>query len=163
MELWRRPSPLLVHLFYIYIGGRQSFQVMSWRLCLLCCIFRGEKCSTGEMKPSIWLQPGRSHSKISKISLHSWRLNSECWNSSALNCSYMSHDLAISILVCAHYILVHAPLEYVYKAPCNLSYIIKFLTLQLQVVVLRQTLKVRSWMHSTVTVSGFNTFFLTSM
>jgi len=40
-------------IIYIYMGGRQSFQGMSQRLCLHCCIFRGEKHSTGKMRPSI--------------------------------------------------------------------------------------------------------------
>jgi len=31
MELWRKPNPSLVLSVYIYMGGRQSFQVMSWR------------------------------------------------------------------------------------------------------------------------------------
>jgi len=37
----------------LYMEGRQSSLVMSRRLCLCCHIFRGEKCSTGKMKPSI--------------------------------------------------------------------------------------------------------------
>jgi len=40
-------------ILYIYMGGRQNFQVMSQRLCLCCHIFRGEKCSTEKMRPSI--------------------------------------------------------------------------------------------------------------
>jgi len=40
-------------LIYIYMEGRQSSLVTSRRLCLRCRIFRGEKCSTGKMKPSI--------------------------------------------------------------------------------------------------------------
>jgi len=40
-------------ILYIYMEGRQSSLVMSQRLCLRYCIFRGEKCSTGKMRPSI--------------------------------------------------------------------------------------------------------------
>jgi len=40
-------------IIYIYMGGRQSFQVMNQRLCLCCHIFRGEKHSIGKMRPSI--------------------------------------------------------------------------------------------------------------
>jgi len=49
----KEPSPSLVLSFYIYMGGRQSSQVMSQRLCLHCHIFRGEKRSTGKIRPSI--------------------------------------------------------------------------------------------------------------
>jgi len=34
MGWWRTLSPLLVLLFYIFMGGKQSFRVMSQKLCL---------------------------------------------------------------------------------------------------------------------------------
>jgi len=59
MGWWRTLSPLLVLSFYIFMGGRQSSQVMSQRSCLHYLTCRGEKCSTGKMKPSILLQPSK--------------------------------------------------------------------------------------------------------
>ena len=47
--------------FYIFMGGRHSFRVMSQKLCLCYLTSKGEKCSTGKMRPSILLQLGRSH------------------------------------------------------------------------------------------------------
>jgi len=64
-------------ILYIY---RRKAEFPSNELKISVCAIlhcRGEKCNTGKMKPSILLQPGRSHLRISKILLLRWRLSLE--------------------------------------------------------------------------------------
>jgi len=65
-------------ILYIY-GRKAEFPNNKLKIMFALSYMWGGKCSTGKMKPSILLQPGRSHSKISKTLLCRWRLSLVIW------------------------------------------------------------------------------------